>query len=701
MEQQCASCGASLVANASFCGKCGRTIHQGHEQATHVGDLPTLQFEGSPGENDATIIIGPPKAGYPDTPTGELQEDSDEEEKRRRAALLGLGLPLLGELANQQPLSHVPTIQGTPQMAQVPTIQGTPQLQGGASFGANPGATTPGTAPFHPHPIDPHPISHPPHHPGGSPGGSSGSPGGSPGGSTGGSTGTGGAPGCLVWLTVIVATVLLIISSFIGLGLTVWAPSLSLGGSSIVAPGGTMSLHGSSFLPNSSVTLTLDGGAPLYFSQRTTPAQLTSGYAQYASNAELFTQALLSPTARNVIAVHGDGTFALSFLVDSSWTPGRHTIHATEAPSHRNASLLFTIAQQGTTATPVPDPTDTPTDTPGVTPTATPTLTPTTPPSTPPGLSCASPGSLALGPISELSSRVATGNVTLCANGFGTLHWSASWDQNAAPWLQVNASSGTIQAPNQFAVTVRAAAAGLKAGTYNATITFIGQETNTTQTVHVTLTVQAGCVQTTTPRVIFSGAVANVSNPSPNAKNISITNCGLTSNWSARIRNGGGWLSIAPGTGTLNGGATGTITATASSLRAGLKAGTYTAFVDITIGSQTISVTAALTVQPQPLISAKPTTIDASACENTRTGSLCTITLINSSSILSLLWSWSSATGGVSVQSNGTTIPVAGTQSVTLFVPVGNCTGASITFTFRGPGSNNAVNVVWTCSPIV
>lgn len=668
--KQCEFCGANLPDDAGFCGNCGNISYQASDQATHMGNMPTAQLRNDSNENSPTMAMSGDVFNYPATgPQRPLKlgpTEEEEEEKRRRAALLGLGLPLL---ADQAFPAHVPTVQGTPYMSHIPTMQGTPPMQGGM----------PPSAPAQPPMTFPKHHGHHPHHPSKPP-----------------KTSTGGTSGCLTVSLIIIAAVVIILASVIGLGLTVWTPGLSLGGSSTVTPGGTLTLNGSHFLPSSSVTLTLDSGIPLLFAQRAVPmrqayahAQQLASSAQNAANVGHVLDAFLAPPTTNVIGVGGDGSFAVTITADPAWTLGSHVVHATESLSHRIASLPFTIG------TP---PTATATSTPTATPTPAPTATPT-----PPTLSCAVPGLLNLGPVSELSSQVATGNVTLCASGTGTLTWNASWDQNQAPWLQLNQATGTIQAPNEAAVTVNASPANLSAGNYITTITFTGQESNTTQTVTVKLAVQTGCINATPPELDFTG-VEKTSDPQ-SSQNITITNCGLTSNWFTKTVNNSSWLSLNPGRGTLNNGATATIAVTASNLKAKLKASRlpYRDTIVITLGSQTISVLVTLTVQPAPVpvLSASPNPVDPFGTGTTCTrevgtnNDLCTVILTNSSSPLDLVWSWSSTTTGVSVQPNSGTIAAGGTELVTLVVPHNDCQNG-VTFTFTGPG--NAVNVIWNCN---
>lgn len=702
---------------ASFCGKCGHVPSQISQNATLVSDLPTSQmFSTVSADEEPTTSPSPSgRLGRLGTSTSPLhpvtlipipaednekdEDEDEEEEKRRRAALLGLGLPVLGDLASQPTAGQMPGIQGTPQAAQIPGISGTPATQGGAVLAPD-SPTVPGGAPslqtsLPPGDLPPHPTPHPhppspgPGSPPGAPGGSPGMPGGSPG-----SPGGSGAPsGCLTVGAIIVASLIIILTAVIGLGLTVFAPHLSLSGSSSVLSGSTMTLHGSSFVPNSSVTLTLDGSTPLYvLQQRATPAQLTAGNARRALSTGLL---LLSPTATNVVPVQGDGTFNLSFQVNPTWAPGQHTIHATESLSHRSAVLTFTVVQPGSSMEPTVTPTATPTPTPTATATPTPAPTPvptTAPPPPAPVLSCVRPGTLALGPLSELSSQSTSGRVTLCTSGVGTLNWRASWDQAHAPWLHMAQSSGFVQAPNQFQVTISASAANLKAGTYTATITFIGLQSNTTQVLRVTLTVQANCLRAAPLQMGFS-AIAG-SNPSPATQNITMTNCGPTGDWSASATTNdeGNWLAISPSKGTLNAGARGTIAVTVTS--ANLRPGTYTGNVTIRLGTATVTVTVTLTVNAPPQITASPNPLN-SACVGDDNGNTdCSVTLTNSSNNLPLNWSAAANQKGVTFQSGNGTIPPGGQETVTVVFSL--C--ANTTVTFSGPA--NSATVSWNCVPV-
>lgn len=722
--EQCELCGAPLAADASFCGKCGNVSHKNSQHATQISDLAALQKEEDPVEDlptmqlsnalsdaDATLIIpsrkssplgldtmatGPlrainlvpiegGKAKEEDTATGPLRainlipiEDEkveEEDEEKRRMAMLGLGAPLLGAaaLAGGMPAGNIPTALGTPQISPIASVQGTPQIvHPGMASGAmsGPGIAGPGipsSAPFPSNPITSLPTTPQPQAPSTNQPNKPGSP--------------SGQAGCLAAIIIVVTTLVLLLVSFVSLGLTVWAPTLALNGNSSVSSGGTMALHGSSFLPNSSITLTLDNNTPIFYLQRARPSSLASANALTAASA---LQALsTSAQGKNTVTAQSNGSFQVAFLVDPSWKPGQHTIHASESPTHRGAALNFTIIQTGTT----PTATSTPTPTPGITPTAT----------TAASLSCANPGSLKLGPVSELSSQVATGNIILCTSGSGTINWHASW---GATWLHLSQNNGTIQAPAQAQVSVTAVVTDLTAGTYTTTVTFTNLKDNTSRAVNISLTVQAGCVSAIPARLVFSG-VANVSNPS-GSQPISVTNCGLTSNWSAGLATANNWLSISPGGGTLNTGATQQITVTAANLKAGLRAGTYTDSIIIQIGNRTSQVTIVLTVAAPPTISVSPTSIDVNTSNNCSLSAnggtyICPVTLTNSSGSASLTWSWSASPTGT-VQASSKTIPAGGSETVTLNIPGNDCGGSNVTFTFKGPV--NSATVTWSCEVI-
>ncbi len=324
----------------------------------------------------------------------QLYNNEQEEEERRRAALPGLGMiDFVGE--GQLSAGTVPMVQGNPQPGSVPSVQGTPPFfaqQGGQAapplFSA-PTWSAPQYAPPaypQPAPIRP-PLPHrptSPHH----------------------SNPTGCAPAWLVLLFVAI----LIITSVITLGLTVLTPNLStLNGSTDIDIGGSLHIHGNSFIPGSGVSLTLDGTTPLYFTSSVSPV-LANGTVSTLLQPGLAALPMARQlSSSNIVTVGGNGTFTVTITIDQSWHTGQHTIRAAEKISLRSATLTIHVHQPGTlptsTATDALSPiaSDTPlaTDTPSVTPSATASSTTTL------GLSCANPTAVSLGPVSESYTQAA------------------------------------------------------------------------------------------------------------------------------------------------------------------------------------------------------------------------------------------------------------------------------------------------------
>ena len=263
----CEFCGSEIPDDASFCGECGRAPDKAMETRTmasglHMPDVQDMDtaISANVTGNAKPYWVYNQQTFNSDTPTASLSQEEEKKEKRRRAALLGMGVPLLESLAveGQPDAGSVPMVQGTPQMGSVPTVEGTPQPPAG-SIGQGLYSSPTIMAPQLPSstPVSPLPTTtttlHDPHHP---------------------HTPHHGPHGCgLAFIIAAISIPILIILSFLSLGLTVFAPGLSLSGSTNVVQGGTFTLHGNHFIPGSSVTLTLDDTIPLYFSSRSFPVQ--------------------------------------------------------------------------------------------------------------------------------------------------------------------------------------------------------------------------------------------------------------------------------------------------------------------------------------------------------------------------------------------------------------------------------------------
>ena len=682
---RCEFCGSEIPEDARFCGQCGRA--QGNVIQALTGgsgfQLPNIQ------DLDAATFISmsgnPTPQWYPNPQSSNIDMPfmslSEEEDRRRRAALLGI--PLFESFAEVQPYAgNVPMVQGTPQMNGVPTVQGAPQVGGlppadvanlmpPGSMGQAPHSSPTSMAPHLPAPSSaPHlpgstTTSHHPHHP--EPGGCS-----------------------PIFLIAAITTPILIMLSFISLGLTVLAPSLSLSGSSNVVQGGTLSLHGNHYIPGSSVTLTLDDTIPLYFTSLSSPrlpASIPNSSIQaFDMNIQ---QAKQIPSSGNTVSVRGDGTFDVTITAGSSWPLGKHTIKATESVTHRSAELNITIYQPS--AIPSPSSTETGPATPLPTAILTPPATTTSA-----GLSCVNPSSILLGPVSQGYTQPVSASIMLCTTGTGAVNWTASWNQNAAPWLQLDYTSGQIPAPGQAQLKVSALASNLAPGSYSAFLTFTSQPNNVTESLPVSFLVQSGCVKGTPNALKYTG-FANASDPT--VQTVAITNCGPLGAWSASAQttDRANWLFANPTGNTLNAGASANVTITASNLKAHLPVGIYTGTVTFRIGASSFTVSVTLSVMAAPILSVKPTTIFANQqCTLDPTGFwICFVSLTNTSTNLSLSWSaTSNGLNGVNFKPASGTLPPGQTIRVEITVPQSNCP-ATGTLIFTGPG--NTVNLAWYC----
>ncbi|HBE28542.1 MAG TPA: hypothetical protein DDW25_06595 [Ktedonobacter sp.] len=432
---RCTNCSSKLPLYAQFCGQCGSVISNARELQGNTGDYPTAYVLA---DDKPTTISNPSNPALwnngerynaaarshwtqeeviPQTPN----PDSDEEEERRRRAAM-MGLPLLGAMADQLPAAGVPLVHGTPQFGGVPLVQGMPAFPVGSPGssvaqglpGAVPHTPLPGAGPWSPsYPHTP-PLS--PSIPTRTSGPGSSSPGTQP--------APGGLPCGIVVL--ILAVVCLIIVGTIGGLFFGLPPAISISGSSDVAPGGALHLHGNNFVPGSSVTLMLDDAIPL--------ASYSYHQAVYspASSLPMSLSEQFTPTyaAHKTITVSGNGTFDATIPVSTSWSQGRHTIRAKEDISSRSAVLHFNI-------------------------------------NVPVAKLLAKPSDLDFGQIEQGSKPVMS--VVVNNGGERLLTWQAN--NGGATWLKLQLASGNIPigATAQF-MYATADTSQLKVGVYSATL---------------------------------------------------------------------------------------------------------------------------------------------------------------------------------------------------------------------------------------
>ncbi len=716
----CEYCATELPDHAAFCGHCGHAPTDPAEALTGLSEYPTAGLSNAPDTDD----------------------DEDEEEKRRRAAVIGLSLPVLADSMARAPGENVAMVQGTPEVGGVPSIQGTPQTEPTPDFTHLHHGSQPSVSPQHAvrlQDISSQSTRHLHTSQRTRPG-------------AGGSIRV--ALVTFAAVTLIVASIIgagfTILSPALSLsGSTnvTWGETIHLYGSHFI-PGssvvltldGTIPLYYTTVGPatraetssptrpsttpaptghlsttraeTSSPTRPSTTPAPtghLSMRMQTSNANIAAGFAggdKLPHTTQHYTRPYVLSidqidTSTNSVVVSTNGTFNITINVSSDWHVGHHTIRAEEKITRRSAVLNFTIQQavQESTSTPSPSPsatssptgTATPTGTPSPTATPSPLSSPTTSAS---GLSCVTPASIALA-ANQGSNQPNSKKITLCTSGSGLLTWTAIWDHNQAPWLQLDHSSGQIQAPGQGQVQVSAQASGLKPGKYTTTVTFSSQPGSSTVSLTVSFTVRTQCVSTTPGTLTFTGVVAN---SDPSEQTVKVRNCGSTAgNWSASSE--ANWLTVNPTNGTLSNGETQQVQIAVS--LANLKIGTYNGDIVFTLGSSQSTVHVTLRVQA-PTLSVQPSSINANNdCRTSTTfsagGWVCHVTVTNTGNVQGNL-NWSASSSGVAgitfTPASGTLAAGAPVQ-VTVNVPFNRCQTPT-TLTFTGPA--NTVNIPWSCS---
>jgi hypothetical protein len=365
------------------------------------------------------------------------------------------------------------------------------------------------------------------------------------------------------WIVVIIIP-LIILTTIVSASMTVFSPTLRISEGTTVNYGAVLHLQGRNFIPRTKVALTLDGSSIHSAGLRT---------------------------------VENDGTFTTTLVVQRTWKPGPHILGAVETLNLRSASVSFTIPSNnpltgmGSTQS-----------TEAATPDATNTTTPL--------LETLTPNTLNLGSVGEGATKpVASHNVILSTSSPKNITWSAQWDQTKAPWLQLAPATGQLQAARAQTITIQALASQLKAGNYNAHVTISTPTDYTRISFTVLLTVQRGCIDTSTENLKFTenaDSAGHSSDPTP--QTITILDCALAGSWSAQT-SGEPWLHITPNTGALASGGSQYITVTASNQKVPLKAGTYASKVIIRDGSDQLSIPVTFTVQPAPTPTVSPSPV--------------------------------------------------------------------------------------------
>ena len=359
----------------------------------------------------------------------------------------------------------------------------------------------------------------------------------------------------LAWLIVCMAC-LLIISGVAGAFLLSFAPALSLEGSSSVAPGGILRIHGSGFFPESHVTLLLDSRVPL-----ATGSAIASGQGGQQPGTAALAQLLLTHRLRyqasgDVVPVSLSGQFEIAVVVNPRWSPGRHTILATDTIGSHSAAVSFTIL-------------------PG------------------PARLSLLPSILDFGQLEQGMKAILT--VSLFNTGGRQMFWSAAIDAGNAAWLHLSQKAGSIRSDNgQQLIYVTADAAHLRLGAYRATLQLYSDGGQ----IALPISAQVVPFGTKSPRLQVAPttlAFGQVEQGLQTTLSVAISNSGArTLHWQASGASES-WLTLAPASGSIQrGGHPQTIQLTA--LTGNLAPGNYSATFSIQSDGGNSVVTCYLTV---------------------------------------------------------------------------------------------------------
>ncbi len=227
-------------------------------------------------------------------------------------------------------------------------------------------------------------------------------------------------------------------------------------------------------------------------------------------------------------------------------------------------------------------------------------------------------GTLAVVPVDGFSTTgnpggpftPASKDFTLQNTGTTSLDWTAAKTQT---WVTLSASSGTIAPGGSATVTasINTAANTLAAGAYADTVTFTNATNgkgNTTRPVSLTVSGLGALSVTPAGGLTSTGPLGGPF--SPTGLTYTLQNTGGTAfSWTAAGTQA--WISLSASSGTLNSGATTTVTVTINSGATGLAAGAYSdtiTFTNVTNASGTTTRPVSLTVGAPPTLAVTPTT---------------------------------------------------------------------------------------------
>ena len=412
------------------------------------------------------------------------------------------------------------------------------------------------------------------------------------------------------------------------------SPSLVLTGKAVM--GQSIILKGKNFPSGGRVAVTLDDQSLGSTSQ---PSQVTE-----MPHANINMSALLlfvpeAPPLGNWITVSSNGTFAIPIHVDEHWNEG--STHSLRAYG-QDGKFLTGVGFKAL---------------PGV---SKPSLVPSLAPCT----ATASQTTMNIGPLAAGDSQAVFLPFQLCTSGSGTLDWTSSWDQQQAPWLQVD-RSGHLTAPLSQQVQIHVSAQNLNAGSYTADVTFTGSPGNTKVVLTITLLVQPKdtltCIQANQAPLSFTGQQGqrNPASQTVTIRNGSGCKAGSWSAYSDAL-----WLSANPANGSidLNGS---TAVGVGVSL-AGLNAGQYIGHLTFYPGAATITVN--LTIQlPPACLSVNTSTLTFTVTQG-NVPSNQGVTISNGNQCSAGSWTASKDASWLNVNQTGGQIATGGNATVSIGV---------------------------------
>jgi hypothetical protein len=428
------------------------------------------------------------------------------------------------------------------------------------------------------------------------------------------------------------------------------SPTLALAGKALL--GQAITLQGSDFPPGSRVMVTLDNLSLVDMDHSTPPPGM-----RMMSGPLL---ALGSPPAGNWVTVGRDGTFAITIHISQHWNTG--SVHSLRVYG-QDSKFITSIDFKAVSGIPGPS------------------LVPCT--------AAASQTMMNLGPVAEGDSQAVSMPFQLCTSGSGTLDWTSSWDQQQAPWLQVD-QNGHLSAPQPQQIQVRASAQGLKAGSYTADITFKSLPSDTKVVLAVTFLVQARdtppCIQANQPALSFTGQLGQGGLVPQKVVIQNGSGCGAGS-WSAS--SDASWLSVNPASGSIDLGGSAAVNVRAS--LTGLNAGQYTGHITFNPGLATTTVN--VTVQlPPPCLSVNPSTLTFSVTQG-NVPSNQGLTIKNGNQCSAGSWSASSDASWLQVSQSSGQIGIGSDMAVSIGVASSSLSAGSYTghVTFRAGSSTATV----------